>query len=67
MVPHFSDPKGDESASKLMYVIASRARKHLHLISECERFNVRREEYQPTQVLARCVFDYDCVRDVVGY
>jgi hypothetical protein len=63
MVPHFSDPKGDESASKLMYVIASRARKHLHLISECERFNIRKEEYQPTQVLARCEFDYDCVKN----
>lgn len=67
MVPHFSDPKGDESASKLIYVIGSRARKNLHLISECERFNVRQDEYRPTQVLARCKFDYDCVKNIIGH
>jgi DNA helicase-2/ATP-dependent DNA helicase PcrA len=65
MVPHFSDPKGDESASKLMYVIGSRARKNLHLISERGRFNVRKEEYQPTKVLANCNFDYDCVKSII--
>ncbi|PVZ72190.1 UvrD-helicase domain-containing protein [Pelagibaculum spongiae] len=66
MVPHFSDPKGEESSTKLMYVIGSRARKNLHLISECERFNVRKEEYQPTKVLSDCNFDYDCVKNLVG-
>lgn len=33
-IPHFSDPNGDENADKLLYVLASRARKNLHLISE---------------------------------
>ena len=66
MVPHFSDLKGDESASKLMYVIGSRARKNLHLISERGRFNVKQDEYRPTQVLAHCTFDYDCVKNVIG-
>lgn len=66
MVPHFSDPKGKESSTKLMYVIGSRARKNLYLISERERFNVRKEEYQPTQVLSDCKFDYDCIRKLAG-
>lgn len=67
MVPHFSDPKGQESATKLLYVIGSRARKNLHLISECERFNVRNEEYQPTHVLAICDYEYDCLNKIVGF
>jgi DNA helicase-2/ATP-dependent DNA helicase PcrA len=33
-VPHFSDPRGDINSKKLLYVLASRARKNLHLISE---------------------------------
>lgn len=36
-VPHFSDPSKRESAKKLLYVICSRARKNLHLISETGR------------------------------
>ena len=34
MVPHFADSDGEVSANKLLYVIASRARKNLHLIAE---------------------------------
>ena len=34
IIPHFADPDGSNSAKKLLYVIASRARKNLHLISE---------------------------------
>lgn len=37
MIPHFSDSDGDVAASKLLYVLASRARKHLHLIFEAGR------------------------------
>ncbi len=37
MAHHFSDSDGDVAASKLLYVLASRARKHLHLISEASR------------------------------
>lgn len=36
-VPHFSDPDKRKSANKLLYVICSRARKNLHLISETGR------------------------------
>jgi DNA helicase-2/ATP-dependent DNA helicase PcrA len=33
-IPHFSDEKGDENSRKMLYVLASRARKNLHIISE---------------------------------
>ena len=59
MVPHFSDSDGDVAASKLLYVLASRARKHLHLISEAGRSRGRFGSYEPTEVLARCEFDYN--------
>jgi superfamily I DNA/RNA helicase len=61
IVPNFND-SSEESAKKLLYVIASRARKHLYLISEVGRMRGRgryRVEYEPTTVLNRCVFDYD--------
>jgi len=63
MVPHFSDANGDESAMKLLYVICSRAKKNLHLISETARFNGIGEQYQPTPHLAGCIFDYDGLRE----
>ncbi|MBB3833875.1 MULTISPECIES: ATP-dependent helicase [Xanthomonas] len=58
MVPHFSDADGDVAASKLLYVLASRARKNLHLISETGRSRGRRGDYEPTEALLRCRFDY---------
>ncbi|NUF35958.1 ATP-binding domain-containing protein, partial [Acinetobacter oleivorans] len=33
-VPHFSDQNGEINSKKMLYVLASRARKNLHLISE---------------------------------
>jgi DNA helicase-2/ATP-dependent DNA helicase PcrA len=54
MVPHFKAINKTESAKKLLYVIGSRARKNLHLISETGRRASR-----PTNVLATCDFDYD--------
>lgn len=60
MVPHFNDKNGQESAMKLLYVIGSRARKNLHLISERGRFKrYSGEEYQATRQLAACSFGYD--------
>lgn len=62
MVPHFADPAGGISASKLLYVIASRARKHLHLIAERGRMRGGGYgEYKATTVLAACEFKYDAV------
>lgn len=59
MVPHFSDPNQVETANKLMYVVSSRARKNLHLISERGRSRGWSGDYQPTDVLAGCAFQYD--------
>lgn len=59
MVPHFSDADGDESARKLLYVLGSRARKHLHLISEKGRSRGNWGDWTPTEALAACVFPYD--------
>ncbi|MFZ3287768.1 MAG: ATP-dependent helicase [Telluria sp.] len=61
MVPHFNDPDGASSAMKLLYVICSRARKNLHLISERGRLNGIRKEYQPTVKLMSCDFIYNSV------
>ena len=62
MVPHFNDPNGQVSAMMLLYVIGSRARKNLHLISERERiYQYSGNEYQATRKLAACNFGYDDV------
>lgn len=39
MVPHFTDTDKSNTAKKLLYVIASRAKRHLHLIAETGRRN----------------------------
>lgn len=58
LVPHFNDPQ--ESASKLLYVVGSRARKNLHLLAERGRMRGGSwGEYQPTKVLSDCQFLYD--------
>jgi DNA helicase II / ATP-dependent DNA helicase PcrA len=60
IVPHFSEPDGDVSANKSLYVICSRARKNLHLISETGRTRWHNgPEYLPTKQLAACAFSYD--------
>ena len=61
MVPHFTDPNRHDSAKRLLYVICSRARKNLHLISERGRWNNLGNEYRPTRVLEACNFRYDTV------
>ena len=65
MVPHFSDQNGLQSAKKLLYVVASRARKNLHLISERGRVKNIGGEYEATKVLAARKFDYDNVKSGV--
>ncbi|MYM23261.1 UvrD-helicase domain-containing protein [Duganella sp. FT135W] len=59
MVPHFSDANGQESAQKMLYVVASRARKNLFLISEVGRKRYGNEFYGPTRKLIDCNFRYD--------
>ena len=59
IVPHFSDLDQSRSANKLMYVIGSRARRHLHLVAERGRRQTNGTAYITTPVLRRCEFDYD--------
>ena len=62
MVPNFNDPSPAESAKKLLYVVGSRARKNLHLITERGRMRGGGwGEYEPTEALADCRFNYDVV------
>lgn len=59
MVPHFNEANRHVAASKLLYVLSSRARKHLHLISEAGRTRGRYGVYFPTESLTACQFSYD--------
>jgi hypothetical protein len=61
MVPHFATEDGEGSAKKLLYVVCSRPRKNLHLLSESGRLDNRGDIYSTTEVLARCAFAYDPV------
>lgn len=61
-VPHFNDNNGVINSKKLLYVLSSRARKNLHLISETGR-NVhtfhRPYGLTPTQHLIAYQYKYD--------
>jgi DNA helicase-2/ATP-dependent DNA helicase PcrA len=60
-VPHFSDKNGSVNSKKMLYVLCSRARKNLHLISERGR-NVNwhnPEGLSPTDHLENYSFKYD--------
>ncbi|WP_447870195.1 3'-5' exonuclease [Serratia fonticola] len=59
MVPHFNEVNGHVAASRLLYVLSSRARKNLHLISELGRQRGRYGVYTSTELLAACHFSYD--------
>lgn len=61
MVPHFSDDNGTEAAKRLLYVVCSRARKNLHMVSENGRVDGRGQPYEATRILAACQFAYDNV------
>lgn len=60
-VPHSKDENGTETANRLLYVIGSRARKNLHLISETGRQNWKGEPYMPTAVLSQTAHRYDAI------
>ena len=66
MVPHFSDPDKINSAKKLLYVIGSRARKNVHLISERGRTRYGNVQYDTTNVLRAVAFDYNLDLSVSG-
>lgn len=62
-VPHFNDVKGYENAKKLLYVLASRARKNLHIISEYGRGvnKYNPEGKSPTPHLLEYKYCYDSI------
>ncbi len=61
-IPHFSDANGNENSRKMLYVLASRARKNLHIISEKGRavhsFHAP-EGKTPTPHLVEYEYEYD--------
>lgn len=63
-IPHFSDGNGDENSRKMLYVLASRARKNLHILSEKGRavhsYHAP-EGKTPTPHLLNYEYDYDNV------
>jgi hypothetical protein len=59
MVPHFADANKTDAAKRLLYVVCSRARKNLHLVSEGGRIDGRGQPYEATRILADCQFAYD--------
>lgn len=60
-VPHYNDKNGYKNAKKLLYVLASRARKNLHIISEYGRgVNIYNPEGKyPTPHLLEYKYQYD--------
>lgn len=60
-VPHFNDLNGDENSRKLLYVLASRAKKNVHIISETKRsVNWRNPDgLLPTPCLLEYNYHYD--------
>lgn len=63
-VPHFNDKNGYNNAKKLLYVLASRARKNLYLISEKYRqvnMKYAPEGKAPTPHLLSYNFKYDSI------
>ena len=58
-IPHWADEDKETSAKNLLYVICSRAKSHLYLISEKQRLNGLRKELLPTPQLLRINYEYD--------
>lgn len=49
----------DDRASKLLFVVCSRAKRRLPLIAESGRFTQTKREYETTPLLAAIDFEYD--------
>ncbi|MGC2400146.1 MAG: hypothetical protein WA510_10205, partial [Acidobacteriaceae bacterium] len=64
-VPHWNAVFGGDSdlatdiESKLQYVICSRAKRRLHLISECGRQTKKKKPYETSYLLASVEFEFD--------
>lgn len=63
-IPHWNDiyaQKGIKASKKLLYVICSRAKTNLHLISETGRKTTTGNAYKMTDELKNIVFQYDVI------
>jgi ATP-dependent DNA helicase UvrD/PcrA len=58
-IPNWNDEDGDDASRKLLYVICSRAKKHLHLISETGRTTKGGKAYSVTKHLNQLAYEYD--------
>ena len=64
-VPHWKEiinqpvGLGDVRASKLLFVVCSRAKRQLHLIAESGRYTASKNEYVTTPLLAGIDYEYD--------
>lgn len=61
-IPHFNDANGNENSRKMLYVLASRARKNLHIISEKGRAVHPRfapDGKSPTPSLIKYSYEYN--------
>ena len=56
-----TDLEAHSQAAKLLYVVCSRAKRHLHLIAESGRTTKRGNLYETTQHLNELEFDYDAI------
>jgi len=61
IIIHGDQATADDRASKLLYVICSRAKRRLHLIAESGRFTQNGSEYETTPLLGSIDFEYDAV------
>ncbi|MFC2636170.1 UvrD-helicase domain-containing protein [Prevotella histicola] len=64
LIPHWNDilaQKGIEASKKLLYVICSRAKTNLHLISETGRKTKAENAYKMTDELKNISFQYDVI------
>jgi DNA helicase II / ATP-dependent DNA helicase PcrA len=67
-VPHWSavfggdDDLATDMESKLLYVICSRAKRRLHLISEYGRQTKKKKPYETSYLLASLEFEFDAAR-----
>ena len=64
-VPHWSviingtEDEKRQRESKLLYVVASRAKRQLHLVAESGRQTQSGKPYQTSRLLTKVKFDYD--------
>lgn len=58
-LPNWNSVNKQDDANKLLYVIASRAKRNLYLISETGRKTKSKTEYLPTEQLKSIEYDYD--------